>query len=205
MTDVNMQTFVVEEYNDHPGYEWSELQRVTEIRIYEPGVTDVDLDGLTELVEREASDKGIVNYLLQDRRNRHSWGADSFTQEIIISLAAGLSGGSAPRLIDGFILLSKKLKDRSPVAEETSHTPVPFREDAIEATRDMLVNAAQHHAQHFGIRREDALVTETHFTDGGGLVTIESKVTDLAVRVEFENEQDLVKAERIKSIQEHYR
>lgn len=203
MASVDMQTLIIEEYDDHPGYEWSRLQRVTEIRIYEPGSSDVGLDSLTELVEREASDKGIVNYLLQDRRNRHNWGADSFTQEIIISVAAGLSGGSAPRLIDGFILLSRRLKDRSPVTKEESHTPVPFREDAVEAERDMLINGAQDHAQHFGIDREDALVLKTQFTDGGGLVIVESKVDDITVRVEFENGQDLVKAERIKSAQEH--
>lgn len=202
MTYVDMQTVIVKEYDDHPGCEWSELQRVTEIRIYEPGVTDVNLDSLTELVEREALSEGIMNYLLQDRRNRHSWGAASFTQEIIISLAAGLAGGSASRLIDGFILLAKRLKDRSPVDEEESNVPVSFREDAIQEERDMLVNSAKDYAKHFGITQEDACVTEAHFADGGGIITIWSEETKIVVRVTFENGPDLVRAERLRSVQE---
>lgn len=205
MSEAIVHSIVVEEYSDRPKSGFEELQNLTAVNIYPTSDERLDLDAMSEMVEREALSTGIGNFLLEDRRHTFNWGASSFSQEIILMVAQGLSGAAPTALVAYLIHKSRQAKEEMRKQEsEQEDTPLDLveyerlhnRAEVEKAEHEMLTETAISYAQRFGINEEDALVKETDFTENAFIV-IESKKSGRRVQVDFEDGQDILRAKRI--------
>lgn len=181
MPDAIVHSILIEEHNGIPQSGSAELQSITRVNIYPTGDESLDPDDMAAMVEQEALNNGIHSYILKDHRQTLNWGVESFGQEIILAIAAGLSGGTPPALAAYLIHKSRQAKEAL---------------NQGETGQESLVGLAIYHAARFGINEEDALVKEMDFTEDQ-FVVVESKRNGRTIRVDFEAGQDVVKAKRI--------
>jgi asparagine synthetase A len=111
MSEAVVHSIMIEEYDDRPEASFAELQGLTVVNLYPTEDKGLDLDSISAMVEREALNTGINNYLLEDKRHTVNWGASSFGQEIVLMVAQGLSGATPAALVAYLIHKSRQAKE----------------------------------------------------------------------------------------------
>lgn len=181
MSDAIVHSISIEEYNGIPQSGSEELQSFTHVNIYPIGDEGLNTDAMAAMVEQQSRDNGIHSYILKDQRHTLNWGVGAFSQEIVLMIAQGLSGGTPAALAAYLIYKARQAKEIL---------------DQGEPGEELLTDLAIHHAVRFGINEEDALVKEADFTEDA-FVVVESKRNGRTIRVDFEDGQDVVRAKRI--------
>jgi hypothetical protein len=196
---VDMRSYQVQFYTDHPAIPGSEPEQVV-VLILNAG--DPEQDNIVEQIE-ELAFESRTSYFLEDKRGYANWGASGGTQEIIIQLmsdpgvrdvaenlgwqvAKGAAFGAGTLFLQGLVARIRELRQRDMGQEgqskETSeHEPSKptslSAEDQWPALYWLSTWAQTFTANAYGVDSNELDIQRSELTDEGARVTLLHKAS----------------------------